>query len=75
MGPIPPASQEENNNTRKPTIKWVDEKSDPAAAAKDQPLGQPKDTKGLVTNKSSEDLNLKKIEDLKPIDTHKNPAK
>ena len=84
MGPIPPASQEENNNTRKPTIKWLDEKpestgadaSSTANTAKDpQNSKQATPAKGLVTNKSCEDLNLKKPEDLKPIDTHRNPAK
>ena len=31
--------------------------------------------KGLVTNKSCDDLNWKKAEDLVPIDTHKDAAK
>ena len=79
MEPIPPASQEENNNNRKATIKWIDEKVDASTADASATAADKAKTatpiKGLVTNKSCEDLNLKKLEDLKPIDTHKNPAK
>lgn len=51
-------------------IKWVDEEE----PSKTNIEGK-KDQKGLVTNKSSEDLVHKVAEDLTPIDVHKDAAK
>ena len=62
MGPLPQPNAEEEPPAIKPAIKWIDQQ---------EGRTEEEVKKGLVTNKSSEDLNLKKLEDLTPVDTHK----
>ena len=61
VGPVPPAHEFNNADNKQVAraIIWVDEK------------GQ---QKGLVTNKSNEDLVHRVAEDLTPIETHKQDA-
>ena len=66
MGPIPPPSDQDSKELKKPAIVWVDE-------LKDRTEEQKK--KGLVTSSSKDDLTHKKLEDLTPVDNHKDPSK
>ena len=61
-----PNAEEDPGPAKKRAIKWVDEK---------EGRTEEEQKKGLVTNKSSEDLNLKPTDDLKAIQTHKDPSK
>lgn len=66
MGPIPPPTGKEQLPEKTRAIKWLDEENKGDVE---------KQKAGLVTNKSCEDLVHKKVEDLVPIDTHKQPEK
>lgn len=67
MGPLPqPSTEDERVPARKAAIKWIDQK---------EGLSEEEKKRGLVTNKSSEDLNNKKAEDLTPVDVHRDATK
>mmetsp|Transcript_38589 Transcript_38589/g.50581 ORF Transcript_38589/g.50581 Transcript_38589/m.50581 type:complete len:82 (-) Transcript_38589:2659-2904(-) len=66
QGPMPPPPSEEEAMEKKRAIVWVDEKEGRTEEQK---------VKGLVTNASGEDLNLKDLEKLVPINTHRDASK
>ena len=64
MGPIPPPSEEDEQQKPR-AIRWLDEHAKTDEEKK----------KGLVTNKSTDDLVHKNVEDLTPVENHKDAAR